>query len=217
MSTNYIPEVGNTAARDAILFPETGRLFCNSETGQIEFYDGAVWAAVGGGGGMWTSIEKQVIGGAVSQVDFETGLTGKDAFKLVGSNIELDGNAAVRIRVKAAGVYKVGAADYEYAHHVIGAGGPSSEQNANSAFIEMNFSLVLGEADERFGFEILFQDISQVADHVFAFRAWYTSAANIFQVTHGGGTYVTGDDIEGVRIYPSTGNIDSGVMELFGR
>jgi len=170
------------------------------------------------GGGMWTSIEKQTIASAVSSVDFETGLTGKDAYKLVGSNIELTALAQLRIRVKAAGAYKTGSADYEYAHHVIGAGGPSSEQNANAAFLEMTFAAARSGSGEQIDFELLLGDISRVAFHPLVFRCSYLSGAGgVFQVTHGGGTYVTSDDLEGIRIYPSTGNIDSGVMELFGR
>ncbi len=220
MATAYVPKVINTATRDAIVEPETGLMICNSDTDLIEFYNGTVWAAVGGGGsgGMWTSIEKQTIGSAVSSVDFESGLTGKDAFKLVGSNVGLTQTVQFRLRVKAAGVYKAGAADYEYAHHVIGAGGPSSEQNANASFIEMTFANAMSGAGEHVDFEILFGDPSVAGFHPFAFRCWYLSGAGgVFQVTHGGGTYVSNDDIEGVRIFPSAGNIDEGVLELFGR
>ncbi len=132
MATNYIPEVMTTAVRDAIVDPRFGLIISNSDTNKLNFFDATSWVELGGGG-MWTSIEKQTIVSAVSSVDFETGLTGKDAFKLVGTNIELDTTASIRIRVKAAGVYQTGGADYEYAHHVIGAGGGSTEQNANAA------------------------------------------------------------------------------------
>lgn len=216
LSGKVIPPM-TTIQRDAMPTPPTGDMICNTTTGQIEFYGGSAWAAVGGGGGMWTSIQKQTISSGVSQVDFESGLTGKDAYKLVGSNIELDANADVRLRVKADGAYKTGGSHYEFSHHVIASGGPTSQQDATSAFIELSFAPARADADKRIDFEILFGDLSQVSFHNFMYRCAYMSSATNLQVTHGGGRYVNSDDIEGIRIYPSTGNIDNGVLELFGR
>lgn len=218
MATNYIPEVMTEAARDAIVDPVIGLIICNSDTNKLNYFDGSAWVEVGGGGGMWASIQKQVIGGGVSQVDFESGLTGKDAYILVGSNVGLSADAELRIRVKAAGAYKSGSADYDWAHHVMGVGGPASGEAANVAFMEMTFSTPRSAAGEHLDFEILFGDISVAGFHPFAFRCWYlTASGGNAQVTHGFGTYITSDDIEGVRIYPSTGNIDEGTLELFGR
>ncbi len=47
-TTGFLPPVLTTSQRNAIVFPVTGLEIFNSTTNQPEFYNGSIWAAVGG-------------------------------------------------------------------------------------------------------------------------------------------------------------------------
>ncbi len=170
------------------------------------------------GGGIWTSRNKTVISSGVSNIDFESNLSGFDSHRILGRDIELDTAAHMQLRFKIGGSYKTGGTDYEWALHIVDHTSAGTAQDSSDSLIRMTNTIVSADANSRFNFNLEFDAIETTAFHVIRFDAWYTDGSIEFEKTSGSCIYqAAAAAIEGIRIFPSTGNMDAGNIEHLTR
>jgi hypothetical protein len=163
--------------------------------------DGSNWRSFGRDKGP-ILVSTTTIGAAVPNVDFETGFDDTEftRFQLVGEGVSPDASVNMFLRVKKSGAYQASAYAYQDA--------TGTNQTSQA---EIKFYNVLGASD-LMSFEATILNPGSSGGAVgLLVRASGTGGGDEAK-----GTQTTAAAVQGVRILPSSGNLDAGTFRLYG-
>lgn len=149
MKPQRIPPM-TTTQRDAMPTPPSGAMVCNTTTDKLNFYDGAAWVEVGGGGGVWEPIGSPVvISSGQATVDVEGDWSLYDKIRIDFTRLVPATNAQLlRGRIRLDGTYETGSS-YAWVCSVHNDAGSAVNRSGTSPSIQMHvntLSNVVGDA-----------------------------------------------------------------------
>ena len=172
----------------------------------------------------WVKIAQTNVTGSVAQVDFVHGTGGVvidstyRIYKIFGSFQPSSNGEEVKIRVANAGTFRT--ADYLAEGHRSYFTGGTSRGSATDSILKQ-IGGTQNTSQQRSSFEATFYNMSDADHNTTAFWTWACidgsgdSETQVNQGT-GGGVYKTAEAHNGIRIYPSSGNILGGEYTLIG-